>query len=85
MANQASIALVRNVFVATLGDGRRIKHADLTKMAYALFCAGVHASDVRYEWHAGLRMITAGQQVGLSSELVRLERENTPVKLTNVA
>jgi len=85
MANQASIALVRNVFVATLGDGRRIKHADLSKMAYALFCAGVHASDVRYEWHAGLRMITAGQQVGLSSELLRLERENTPVKLTNVA
>jgi len=85
MANQASIALVRNVFVATLGDGRRIKHADLNKMAYALFCAGVHASDVRYEWHAGLRMITAGQQVGLSSELLRLERENAPVKLTNVA
>ncbi|HYO26979.1 MAG TPA: hypothetical protein VER68_01790 [Azonexus sp.] len=85
MANQANIALVRNVFVATLGDGRRIKHADLSKMAYALFCAGVHASDVRYEWHAGLRMITAGQQVGLSSELLRLERENTPVKLTNVA
>jgi len=68
-----------------LGDGRRIKHSDLQKMAYALFCAGVHASDVRYEWHAGLRMITAGQQVGLSSELLRLERENTPVKLTNVA
>jgi len=85
MANQASIALIRNVFVATLGDGRRIKHSDLHKMAYALFCAGVHASDVRYEWHAGLRMITAGQQVGLSSELLRLERENTPVKLTNVA
>jgi hypothetical protein len=85
MANQASIALIRNVFVATLGDGRRIKHADLSKMAYALFCAGVHASDVKYEWHAGLRMITAGQQVGLSSELLRLERENTPVKLTNVA
>ena len=85
MANQASIALIRNVFVATLGDGRRIKHADLNKMAYALFCAGVHASDVKYEWHAGLRMITAGQQVGLSSELLRLERENTPAKLTNVA
>ena len=85
MANQASISLIRNVFVATLGDGRRIKHVDLNKMAYALFCAGVHASDVKYEWHAGLRMITAGQQVGLSSELLRLERENTPAKLTNVA
>lgn len=85
MANQASISLIRNVFVATLGDGRRIKHADLHKMAYALFCAGVHASDVRYEWHAGLRMITAGQQVGLSSEMLRLERESAPAKLTNVA
>ncbi len=85
MANQASISLIRNVFVATLGDGRRIKHSDLHKMAYALFCAGVRASDVKYEWHAGLRMITAGQQVGLSSEMLRLERENPPAKLTNVA
>jgi hypothetical protein len=75
MANQASISLIRNVFVATLGDGRRIKHADLHKMAYALFRAGVLSSDVKFEWHAGLRMITAGQQASLIAEIRRLERE----------
>jgi hypothetical protein len=34
MATQTSVSLVKNVFVAILGDGRRIKHADLNKMAY---------------------------------------------------
>ncbi|MGV0951607.1 MAG: hypothetical protein ACOYB3_13125 [Azonexus sp.] len=75
MATQATVSLIKNVFVATLGDGRRIKHADLRKMAYALLRAGVLSSDVKFEWHAGLRMITAGQQVSLSAEMTRLERE----------
>ncbi len=75
MATQATVSLIKNVFVATLGDGRRIKHADLRKMAYALLRAGVLSSDVKFEWHAGLRMITAGQQVSLTAEMTRLERE----------
>jgi hypothetical protein len=75
MATQATVSLIKNVFVAILGDGRRIKHADLRKMAYALFRAGVLSSDVKFEWHAGLRMITAGQQVSLTAEMTRLERE----------
>jgi hypothetical protein len=75
MATQATVSLIKNVFVATLGDGRRIKHADLRKMAYALLRSGVLSSDVKFEWHAGLRMITAGQQVSLTAEMTRLERE----------
>ena len=83
MATQTSVSLIKNVFVATLGDGRRIKHADRNKMAYALFRAGILSSDVNFEWHAGLRMITAGQQVGLTAEMTRLERDKP--KLTIAA
>ena len=75
MTTQSTVSLIKNVFIATLGDGRRIKHADLRKMAYALFRAGVLSGDVKFEWHAGLRMITAGQQASLIGEIRRLERE----------
>ena len=75
MTTQSTVSRIENVFVATLGDGRRIKHVDLHKMAYALFRAGVLSSDVNFEWRAGLRMITAGQQVSLIAEMTRLERE----------
>ncbi|QLQ26145.1 MAG: hypothetical protein HZT41_16000 [Dechloromonas sp.] len=75
MTTQATVSLVGEVFMATLGDGRRIRQCDLRRMAYALFSAGVAASDVRFEWRSGLRMITAGQQVSLTAEIVRLERE----------
>ena len=75
MASKTSVSLVKNVFVATLGDGRHIRHVDLNKMAYALFRAGVLSSDINFEWRAGLRMITAGQQVGLIAEMTRLKRE----------
>ena len=44
-------------------------------MAYALFRAGVLSSDINFEWRAGLRMITAGQQVSLIAEMTRLKRE----------
>ena len=75
MASKTSVSLVKNVFVATFGDGRRIKHADLNKMAYALVRAGVLSSDINFEWRAGLRMITAGQQVSLTAEMTRLNHE----------
>jgi hypothetical protein len=76
MTTQATVSLVGDVFVATLGDGRRIKQCDLRRMAYALFSAGVVSGDVRFEWRAGLRMTTAGQQVSLTAEIARLERES---------
>jgi hypothetical protein len=75
MADHATVSLINDVFVARLGDRRRIKHADLDEMACALSLAGVLASDVRFEWRAGLRMITAGQQVALSAEMRRLQHQ----------
>lgn len=75
MTTQATVSLVGDVFFATLGDGRRLRQCDLRRMAYALHSAGVQASDVRFEWRSGLRMITAGQQVSLTAEIMRLERE----------
>ena len=81
MASTTSVSLVKNVFVATLGDGRHIRHVDLNKMAYALFRAGVLSSDINFEWRAGLRMITAGQQVGLIAEMTRLKREQAKLMI----
>lgn len=75
MANQASVSLVKNNFVATLSDGRRIERPDLHTIAYALYSAKIPARHVSFEWRAGLRMITAGQQVSLTAEMRRLERE----------
>ena len=75
MADHATVSLINDVFVARLDDGRRIKHAYLDEMACALSLSGVLASDVRFEWRAGLRMITAGQQVALSAEMRRLQHQ----------
>lgn len=73
MATQASIVFVKNQFVATLADGRCIQQTDLHELAEALFRAGVHAGDIQYEWSAGQRMITAGQQVALRAAIRRKE------------
>ena len=75
MPTHASITLTKNLFVAALSDVRRFEQADLRELAHTLFHAGVPASEIRYEWRAGLRMITAGQQVRLSAEMRRLERD----------
>ncbi len=75
MAIYAKVTLFQNRFLAALSDGRQIDQADFRKMAYALYGAGVEASDVQYEWRAGERMITAGQQVALYAEIRRLERD----------
>ncbi len=75
MALTATVALFKNAFVAELSDGRHIEQPDWHGMAEALFCAGVGANCVSYEWHNGQRMITAGQQVALRAEIRRLGRE----------
>lgn len=72
MASTAKITFFKSEFVATLSDGRRIERHDWREMALALFAAGVQGKDVVYEWHSGQRMITAGQQVALKSEMRRL-------------
>jgi hypothetical protein len=71
MAITASVSLVKNEYVAVLSDGRRIERHDWRDLAEALCCAGVNANGVAYEWHAGQRMITAGQQVAMRSEIRR--------------
>ena len=75
MASYANVSLTQNVFAATLSDGRRFEQPDPRQMAYVLFRAGVLADDVKFEWRTGCRMLTAGQQIGLSSEMRRLKRE----------
>lgn len=73
MATQANIAFFKNEFIATLSDGQRIQQSDLHELAEALHRAGVHSNCVQYEWHAGQRMITAGQQVALRAAIRRKE------------
>lgn len=71
MTITAIVSLFKNDFVAELSDGRRIERHDWREMADALFNAGVQASSVEYVWQAGQRMITAGQQVAMRSEIRR--------------
>lgn len=75
MAIQATIVLIKSEFVATLSDGSQVKRADFRSMAEALVLAGVRADDVEYDWSPGQRMITAGQQVGLRSEMRQFQRK----------
>lgn len=76
MVIQASIALFMDQFIATLSDGQRIERSGLRTMADALHRAGVPANAVIYEWRAGLKMITAGQQVALRAA-IRLHEERS--------
>ena len=75
MAITANIAFIEAEFVATLSDGRRLRHGDLILMAELLHKAGVLADSLTFEWHAGQRMITAGQQSALIAEVRRWERK----------
>ena len=75
MPIHATVSLYRNQFVAVLSDGWCIERPDFQSMALALVHAGVHASDVQFEWKVGQRMITAGQKIGMCSKMRELERE----------
>ena len=75
MTRSACVSLIQTVFVATLSDSRRIEQPDLRKLAYSLSRAGVLAQEVNFEWRPGFRMLTAGQKIGLSSEMRRLEHK----------
>lgn len=75
MAIHATVGFFKKQFIAELSDGRHLRQQDFLKMAEALYCAGVLADDVSFEWKAGQRMITAGQKVALCAEMRRLARE----------
>jgi hypothetical protein len=79
MATYATVAFHHNQFVAVLSDGWCVERPDFRTMAEALVHAGVRSCDVQFEWKAGQRMITAGQQVGLRSQMRHLEREYASV------
>jgi hypothetical protein len=75
MAIQVIVVLKKGEFLAELSDGRRLAHNELCGLAEAMHRAGVLAGDMRCEWRSGHRMLTAGQQVALSAEMLRLEKE----------
>ena len=81
MTIQAIILLIKNEFIAELSDGRQIKQPEFRAMAFALYSAGVAAKNTQFEWRNGHRIMTAGQQVALTAEIVRLEREHTRLEL----
>lgn len=76
MAIQAIVTFFKNEFIAHLSDGKHIEQQDLNEFAEALYRAGVPANAVQYEWNAGQRMITAGQQVALRAAIRRKEHEH---------
>ena len=82
MVIQANIALLTDQFIATLSDGQRIERSGLRKMADALHRAGVKANAVHYEWRAGLRMITAGQQVALRAAIRLHEKQSSGLSIS---
>jgi len=73
MTMSANVVLEKNEFVAELSDGRRFRQGGLLEIAAVLHGVGVRAENARCEWHAGHRMLTAGQRVALNAELRRLE------------
>lgn len=81
MTIQAIIVLIKNEFVAELSDGRQIRQPGFLAMAFALYSAGVTAKNTHFEWRSGHRIMTAGQQVALTAEIVRLEREHIGLEL----
>lgn len=82
MGIKANIALLTDQFIATLSDGQRIEQSGLRKMADALHRAGVKANGVSYEWRAGLRMITAGQQVALRAAIRLHEKQSSRLSVS---
>lgn len=81
MTINANVVLEKSEFVAELSDGRRFRQPGVKEMAGVLHGAGVLANNARCEWHAGHRMLTAGQQVALSAEMRRLEKLHPKLSL----
>lgn len=74
MTNYVNIGDSSEGLFAKFPDGRNIQQPDLRSLARALVFAGVKASEISHDWMAGYRMLTAGQQVALSSEMLGIER-----------
>lgn len=70
----ANVGFYNSAFVASLSDGRCMAAVSLPILARALYGSGVLGRDLRFEWRAGERMLTAGQKAALVAELRSLER-----------
>lgn len=73
----ATVAAIGNLYVAKLSDGRIVEEPDLRGLATALNSAGVLSQELAFDWHAGQRMMTAGQQVTLRASMRGMERRHT--------
>ena len=72
MAITANVGALPDGFVASLSDGHSIEAAGLGELAKSVFGVGVAAGDVQFDWRAGQRMLTAGQQAAFAAEMRRL-------------
>jgi len=81
MTISAIVTASQDIFVATLNDGRQMEARTLNELAKVLHFGGVETTAVRCEWHAGLRMLTAGQQVALNAALRSLEGSESTLPL----
>lgn len=81
MTMSANVGSSGSHFFAKLSDGQSLTQPDLHAMAWALLRAGVQARGVNNEWMAGYRMLTAGQKVALSSEMLGLQRNSVSMTL----
>jgi hypothetical protein len=69
VAITANIGAFESKFVASLTEGHNIEATGLRELAKSLFRMGVEASNVQYQWRAGQRMLTAGQQAAFAAEM----------------
>ncbi len=72
MPKSAIVVAFENHFLAQLNDGSHLIGEDIRTLAKALHAAGIPSDKLEYDWHPGQRMMTAGQQVALCSELRKL-------------
>lgn len=77
MSITANIGAFETEFVASLSDGHCMQAASLCELAKSLFRVGVAGDNVQYEWCAGQRMLTAGQQSAFNAEMRVLGRNST--------
>jgi hypothetical protein len=81
MTMSANVGGLVGGFYAKFPDGRSIAQPDLSSMAQALVLAGVKARGLSHDRMAGYCMLTAGQKVALSSEMLALERHSVGMTL----
>jgi hypothetical protein len=65
----ANVGIRHDTFIANFDDGRSFEASDMYALAKVLVSSGISVQRVGYEWRAGQRMMTAGQQVALAAEM----------------